>query len=635
MNKKLLVLFTLYLSLIQTNIVFAKDNYELDSIDKNAQEWSYFINGYEITDYPEIYISKETKYFPIDILKNLGASYVIDYKNKKASITTTEESFEIKDGSKLIYINNKNFKLPYEVLWRNNTFYIPSSFLTKINSSVGENKYKSQVTIIKALNILNEISSNVDNSETKITLNCSSYPIFEEEKGTDFYKITLLGTNVFEKDKLKKQLENISSEFSKIELDANKGLTKIIFYAKNEINLVNTYSLEKPDRLIIQFPKNYRNETKILKNNGIYHSKILENNSSVPNKINILEIDPKKNLLIKPIVAKDKFGNFDLKELSKLSKGYKAYAGINAGYFSTKIKSPVTSIIINGETISQPWYNRTALVIDKNNNFDIKNIDLNVFLKIYNPKKIEKVITKDEEEINKAYEDDKNKILSEPKTIKVNAYNLQPKENQIVIFNYNYLKSYYNKNTNPNKKENEYVFFYINPKDKTIVTNPDTQEKGYYIYAEGKGKENLEKMIADNSTFDVILDYSIPTENILHAVGGGPTLIKNGVINVTAEEEQFKPDITNGRAPRTALGILKNNKLIFFTVDGRQESSKGMTLNELASYLKKYNVISAMNFDGGGSTGMFLDGKLINSFSDKDERPISSALLVFIKDSEP
>ena len=67
------------------------------------------------------------------------------------------------------------------------------------------------------------------------------------------------------------------------------------------------------------------------------------------------------------------------------------------------------------------------------------------------------------------------------------------------------------------------------------------------------------------------------------------------------------------------------------TVDGRQPAhSVGMNLPELAQFLLEMGALEAMNLDGGGSTTMFLDGKLVNKPSDKEgERSVGDAILVF------
>ena len=57
--------------------------------------------------------------------------------------------------------------------------------------------------------------------------------------------------------------------------------------------------------------------------------------------------------------------------------------------------------------------------------------------------------------------------------------------------------------------------------------------------------------------------------------------------------------------------------------------SVGMSLQELAEYLFSLGAVDAMNLDGGGSTTMFLDGKVVNTPSDKEgERKIGDAIVV-------
>jgi exopolysaccharide biosynthesis protein len=65
--------------------------------------------------------------------------------------------------------------------------------------------------------------------------------------------------------------------------------------------------------------------------------------------------------------------------------------------------------------------------------------------------------------------------------------------------------------------------------------------------------------------------------------------------------------------------------------DGRSSVSAGLTLNELASYLQKLGAVQAVNFDGGGSSEMVLDGRIMNRPSDGAERPVSIALGIFPK----
>ena len=132
----------------------------------------------------------------------------------------------------------------------------------------------------------------------------------------------------------------------------------------------------------------------------------------------------------------------------------------------------------------------------------------------------------------------------------------------------------------------------------------------------------------------VTLNFSMyakePLDNTVYATGGGPMLVQQGNVNITSKAENFKSDITKGTAPRTAVGVNYNNtELIIVTVDGRSADSKGMTLNTLAEFMKELGCYNAMNLDGGGSTTMSILGLVMNSPSEKAQRNVANALLVF------
>ncbi len=119
----------------------------------------------------------------------------------------------------------------------------------------------------------------------------------------------------------------------------------------------------------------------------------------------------------------------------------------------------------------------------------------------------------------------------------------------------------------------------------------------------------------------------------LFITNGVPQLIKNGKIDITWEQEKSSKSFVETRHPRTAVAKMKDGKFLMVTVDGRQPGvSVGMNLNELAEYLLSLGAVDAMNLDGGGSTTMFLDGKVVNKPSDKEgERKVGDAILVTLR----
>ncbi|MEO8041443.1 MAG: phosphodiester glycosidase family protein [Acidobacteriota bacterium] len=121
--------------------------------------------------------------------------------------------------------------------------------------------------------------------------------------------------------------------------------------------------------------------------------------------------------------------------------------------------------------------------------------------------------------------------------------------------------------------------------------------------------------------------------DLVDVTNGVAQLIKDGKIDITWEQEKASKSFAEMRHPRTAVAKVKDGKFLMITVDGRQPGvSVGMTLQELAEYLLSLGATDAMNLDGGGSTTMFLDGKVVNTPSDKEgERKVSDAIVVTLR----
>jgi len=83
------------------------------------------------------------------------------------------------------------------------------------------------------------------------------------------------------------------------------------------------------------------------------------------------------------------------------------------------------------------------------------------------------------------------------------------------------------------------------------------------------------------------------------------------------------------RHPRTGVGITAKGKVLLFVVDGRDPGrSVGMNLAQFARLMRREGAVDGMNFDGGGSTTMIVNGKVVNRPSDGQQRPRANALLV-------
>ncbi len=96
--------------------------------------------------------------------------------------------------------------------------------------------------------------------------------------------------------------------------------------------------------------------------------------------------------------------------------------------------------------------------------------------------------------------------------------------------------------------------------------------------------------------------------NIVNGVSFGPILISNGV--------QMDPEYLNSAVnPRTAIGQRADGAVLMLVIDGRQVHSMGATYQDVVDVMLDYGAVNACNMDGGSSTIMYLDGKVINSCS--------------------
>lgn len=117
--------------------------------------------------------------------------------------------------------------------------------------------------------------------------------------------------------------------------------------------------------------------------------------------------------------------------------------------------------------------------------------------------------------------------------------------------------------------------------------------------------------------------------NNVTAVGGSPMLIKNGIINITSTEELIDVDNTSARA-RTAIGHNASGKIVMVSIEGENTGvSDGLTLEELANYMKDMGCTGALSLDGGGSTVLRVNNQeMIRPSASGVERAMPGVILI-------
>ncbi|MBR3347597.1 MAG: phosphodiester glycosidase family protein, partial [Solobacterium sp.] len=166
-----------------------------------------------------------------------------------------------------------------------------------------------------------------------------------------------------------------------------------------------------------------------------------------------------------------------------------------------------------------------------------------------------------------------------------------------------------------------------------------SQERGYvlrngvlYRSSAESGQEDL--VIYEDGSFEIINESDVSAEELLangavQILSFGPALIENSSIAVSEDEEVGKAKASN---PRTAIAEIEPLHYLFVVSDGRSDYSEGLSLYELAAFLKEQGAVTAYNLDGGGSSTMIFNGELVNypttSGRTIKERSVSDAVVI-------
>jgi hypothetical protein len=162
---------------------------------------------------------------------------------------------------------------------------------------------------------------------------------------------------------------------------------------------------------------------------------------------------------------------------------------------------------------------------------------------------------------------------------------------------------------------------------------------GAVLAAYGMGLRMQEvQAMHDGDTLNVLLTTLPRVPNIgtpALIIGGWPRILRGGV-SVVGDAATVEGTISRNaemKHPRTAVGFSRDSSTLYLlAVDGRSQRSVGVTLDELASLMRRLGAWNAMNFDGGGSTTMVINGAVVNVPSDSaGERAVGNALLVVKK----
>lgn len=320
---------------------------------------------------------------------------------------------------------------------------------------------------------------------------------------------------------------------------------------------------------------------------GIKHIKMVKYYNGKPVKINVVEMNNKvaSNYEVKPAIASVTLPN--KRTVRNIAQRTNSIVAINGGFFKPQTGVPLGTLMIDKKIYTGPIYDRVALGIFKDG-YDVGRVQLD------------------------------GKIIGNNQEIKIDNIN-QPRMLSSYILAYTRDWGKYA----PVSPQYGVQLQIVGNKITAASANPlSIPENGYVLVGP---KSKLGKLFGADYV-DVEIKTNPKWENVQHIISGGPYLLKDNqiFIDMTAQKLQS----IGGRNPRTAIGYTEDNNLILVAVDGREGSSVGFTLVELAKLMKTLGCTNAINLDGGGSTVMYIKGQIVNHPHQPGGIALSNALVI-------
>jgi len=153
----------------------------------------------------------------------------------------------------------------------------------------------------------------------------------------------------------------------------------------------------------------------------------------------------------------------------------------------------------------------------------------------------------------------------------------------------------------------------------------DTKREGFIALGEHLGKISRQSEVVDP-----------PETWVQTAISGWPVIVA-GCEPMTDSQLPGSDAFTRAPHPRTAVGLSRDRKTLYLVVaDGRRSGVPGLTLGQLAAFMSdRLRVCSAINFDGGGSSAMWVGDHIVSRPSDGVERPVADHLAVVLRSDLP
>lgn len=349
------------------------------------------------------------------------------------------------------------------------------------------------------------------------------------------------------------------------------------------------FKLAGPNRLVVDLFKVYDQRVEQEIAPGIKYTSWLRTQPFGPVKAHILLVDPKAGYTVRPVLSNGAVQG--LETLTAMGATAKAVAAVNGSYFAPN--GDIIGVLkIDGEVVSTPAVARTAVGVMPDGWVFFGQPAWQGYVEVPGGR------------------------------VGLSGVNRSRGEDELILYT-----GYYGPNTGTNQYGVEFI---IGPDGRVSGISRGSSPIGpgsVVLSAHGAFARELAHLkVGDRVSISQTLGKT--WDDAVHILGAGPTLVRDGSVYLTTKTEEFGSDVAGGRAPRTAFGVTADGRLLFVVVDGRQPGSTGLSLLELALFMQELGATVAMNLDGGGSSELVVNDKVMNKPSDGRERRMGSALAV-------
>jgi hypothetical protein len=291
---------------------------------------------------------------------------------------------------------------------------------------------------------------------------------------------------------------------------------------------------------------------------------------------------------VQPYMAGESFDR--LKDVADHAKECKALAAINANYFK-KDGTPLGTLIVDGEWVAGPIFDRVSMGIDRNGKVKIDRVSLNGLL------------TSSNDQVNNVW---------------VNNINQPRRHGSRLIA---YTRRWGSMVKTPLEGCLVAVDAQGSVQEKVNAASISIPSGGFVL---SDIKEGPISSLQQGDTIKLSW-HTRPDDwqDVVEAVSGGPMLVKDAKLFVDLKDENFRKAWTGSQIrARTAIGVTANNHLLLTTIEGPH------TLWDVAKFLHKLGAVDAMNLDGGGSTTMVVQGATVTRNANAKQRRVASSIVV-------